>query len=208
MHGTGGTYRSTRLPVCGPPATGRYHQNRSLTVDFDRRWSIEAINHRWSIEGEKGKKKKKKRRRRKKKTSFPRAILAHAPSPPTSRPRDVVARGSPMRHPRLLAILLPREEKDRGDLRRYEEVIVFCEQTNEIAERNYALCGVSTDNSEDMQSCPMRLWRLNHISKSYFYLGRFEEAVELLKKHEQVKYKEDKYCSKSQYQIHLLTFLS
>ncbi|CAL9759983.1 unnamed protein product [Musa acuminata subsp. burmannicoides] len=77
-------------------------------------------------------------------------------------------------------------------LRRYKEVIVFCEQTIEIAERNYALCRVSTDNSEDMQSCPMRLWRLNLMSKSYFYLGRFEEAVELLKKHEKVTYKEDK----------------
>ncbi|THU47440.1 hypothetical protein C4D60_Mb09t15540 [Musa balbisiana] len=81
---------------------------------------------------------------------------------------------------------------DRKLLRRYEEVIVFCEQTIEIAEKNYALCRVSTDNSEDMQSCPMRLWRLNLMSKSYFYLGRFEEAVELLKKHEKVTYTEDK----------------
>ncbi|RWW45526.1 hypothetical protein BHE74_00048636, partial [Ensete ventricosum] len=49
-------YQSAGLPVCGPPATGWYRQNRSSAVDFGRRRSIE---------GEKGKKKKKKKRKRK-----------------------------------------------------------------------------------------------------------------------------------------------
>ncbi|RRT46795.1 hypothetical protein B296_00054225 [Ensete ventricosum] len=55
----------TRLPVRGPPATRRYHQNRPLMVDFGHRQSIEGeIDRRRSIEGEKGKKKKKRKRRR------------------------------------------------------------------------------------------------------------------------------------------------
>ncbi|RWW12535.1 hypothetical protein BHE74_00048258 [Ensete ventricosum] len=96
----GGTYRSARLPTCGPPAIGRYHQNRSSTVGFGRRWSIEGeINNRWSIEGEKGKK-KKKRRRRKKKTSFtaPSSFtrrrclrVAHAALLPASHPCAILA---------------------------------------------------------------------------------------------------------------------
>ncbi|RWW20251.1 hypothetical protein GW17_00015654 [Ensete ventricosum] len=77
-----GTYRSARLLVCGSAATRRYRQNQPSTIDFGRRRLIEGeFDHRRSIEGEKGKK-KKKRKRRKKKTSFPRAILARALSPP------------------------------------------------------------------------------------------------------------------------------
>ncbi|RZS14557.1 hypothetical protein BHM03_00046262, partial [Ensete ventricosum] len=75
------------------------------------------IDHRQSIEGEKGKKK----RRRRKKTSFPRAVLARAPSLPAGRPRAVLACGgffscepagdsSPAR---LRAIVLPCEETER-----------------------------------------------------------------------------------------------
>ncbi|RRT53852.1 hypothetical protein B296_00049557, partial [Ensete ventricosum] len=76
-------YQSAKLLVRRPPATGWYHQNRPLAVDFGRQRSIEGeIDHRQSIEGEKGKKKKKrkrrmkKRRRRKKKTTFHHAVLA------------------------------------------------------------------------------------------------------------------------------------
>ncbi|RZR91937.1 hypothetical protein BHM03_00020178 [Ensete ventricosum] len=69
----GGTYRSAKLPVCGPLAIGRYCQNQSSMVDFGRRWSIEGeIDRQRLIEGEKGKKKKKKRRR------TPRVVLACA----------------------------------------------------------------------------------------------------------------------------------
>ncbi|RWW10291.1 hypothetical protein BHE74_00019050 [Ensete ventricosum] len=79
-------YRSTRLPVCEPPTTGRYCQNRSSAIDF---------GHRRSIEGEKGKKKKRKRRK-KRRRRIPRVVLARTLSPPASRPRPhvVAARGS------------------------------------------------------------------------------------------------------------------
>ncbi|RRT63904.1 hypothetical protein B296_00042304 [Ensete ventricosum] len=87
-------------PVHTGPAADLY-ADRPLpggTTKIDRRWSIEGeIDRRRSIEGEKGKKKKKRRRRKKKKrirTSFP----------PSS---------SPMRRPRLRAILLPRVETER-----------------------------------------------------------------------------------------------
>ncbi|RWW13427.1 hypothetical protein GW17_00022853 [Ensete ventricosum] len=64
--GTGDGYRSARLTVRGPLATGRYRQNRSSVVDFGCRRSIEGEIDRWrSIEGEKGKKKKRKRRKNK-----------------------------------------------------------------------------------------------------------------------------------------------
>ncbi|RZR86479.1 hypothetical protein BHM03_00013683 [Ensete ventricosum] len=103
---TSGTYRSVRLLIHGPPATGRYRQNRPSVVNFgcrrptereifrrrsiegeiDRRQSIEReIDRQQSIEGEKGKKKKKKRRKKKRRrrTYFPHDVLARAPSLPS-----------------------------------------------------------------------------------------------------------------------------
>ncbi|RWW25260.1 hypothetical protein GW17_00010411 [Ensete ventricosum] len=73
--------------VCTGPIADRY-ADRLLpgsTTKMDR-WQ--------SIEGEKEKKKKKRRRRKKKKrihTFFPGIVLAHAPSPPTRRPRPRVS---------------------------------------------------------------------------------------------------------------------
>ncbi|RZR77984.1 hypothetical protein BHM03_00003204, partial [Ensete ventricosum] len=62
------------------------------------------IDHRWSIEGEKGKKKKmkrrKKKRRRRKNTPFPRAVLARSRFFSCVRRRNVS----------------PRGEKDRGNI--------------------------------------------------------------------------------------------
>ncbi|RZS12605.1 hypothetical protein BHM03_00044072 [Ensete ventricosum] len=79
----GDTYRSARLLVRGPPATGRYRQNRpppKSTVGG-------RFGHRRSIEGEKGKKKKRKRRKKKKRRRrIPRTVLARMPSLPAGRP--------------------------------------------------------------------------------------------------------------------------
>ncbi|RWW18630.1 hypothetical protein GW17_00017369 [Ensete ventricosum] len=80
----GGTYRSTRLPVRRPSATGWYRQNRPSTVDF---------GHRRSIEGEKGKKKKKKKRKRRKKMRR-RKNTSRRP-----RPRTVTTRAPPLPSP-------------------------------------------------------------------------------------------------------------
>ncbi|RWV80730.1 hypothetical protein GW17_00057947 [Ensete ventricosum] len=86
----GGTYRSARLLVCGPPAAGRKKKKRK-------------------------KKEKKKKRGEKEYLSpargpHPCAVLARAPSRPAGgqRPCAVTAR-------RSWALFLPRGEKDRGD---------------------------------------------------------------------------------------------
>ncbi|RWW47366.1 hypothetical protein BHE74_00046653 [Ensete ventricosum] len=106
--------------------TARY---RVVPPKIDRRWSISAvgsrlkgeIDRRRSIEGEidweidrrrlieqeKGRKKKKKKEKKRKNTYRPRAVLAHAPSPPAGcqRLRAVAAR-------RSRALFLPHVEKD------------------------------------------------------------------------------------------------
>ncbi|RWV85011.1 hypothetical protein BHE74_00043287 [Ensete ventricosum] len=83
---------------------------QSSAIDFDRRRSIE---------GEKAKKNKRKRRKKKKRTTFPRAVLACAPSPPTRRPLPRVARAPslPTRRHRFFSYvrfhLLARERRSR-----------------------------------------------------------------------------------------------
>ncbi|KAM0899896.1 hypothetical protein ACQ4PT_020994 [Festuca glaucescens] len=80
-------------------------------------------------------------------------------------------------------------------LRQYEEVIRFCGETLHLAERN----SVSTSLDEhpeniklDSCSSSVKLWRYYLITKSYFFMGKLEEAHQFLKKHEQatlVEYK-------------------
>lgn len=74
-------------------------------------------------------------------------------------------------------------------LRRYEEVIQFCEQTMGSAETNSSTLGVDSksknvDGHELQKGFSSRLWRWNLIIKSYFYLGRLDEALEFVKKQE------------------------
>ncbi|XP_062196379.1 uncharacterized protein LOC133899394 isoform X2 [Phragmites australis] len=70
-------------------------------------------------------------------------------------------------------------------LRRYEEVIRFCEETLYQAERNsVCLCPDKHSKSKylDNGSCSVKLWRYHLIAKSYFFLGKLEEAHQFLKK--------------------------
>nr|CAB3472817.1 unnamed protein product [Digitaria exilis] len=75
-------------------------------------------------------------------------------------------------------------------LQRYEEVIRFCEETLYAAERN-SLCLCPEEHSEsnnvDNSSCSVKLWRYHLIAKSYFFLGKLEEALQFLKKYDQIK---------------------
>lgn len=64
-------------------------------------------------------------------------------------------------------------------LRNYEELIQFCEQTIDMA--------------ENIQNNAMKLWRWRLMSKSYFYLGKLEEALVFLKKHADAISISDKY---------------
>uniref|UniRef100_A0A5B7BJ91 J domain-containing protein n=1 Tax=Davidia involucrata TaxID=16924 RepID=A0A5B7BJ91_DAVIN len=75
-------------------------------------------------------------------------------------------------------------------LRKYEEVIQLCEQTLCSAEMNSPASGPDGDlaqlNGSDIQQITsFRLWRWRLIVKSYFYLGRLEEALDFLKKQEE-----------------------
>ncbi|KAF5743763.1 hypothetical protein HS088_TW08G00350 [Tripterygium wilfordii] len=74
-------------------------------------------------------------------------------------------------------------------LRRYEEVILLCEQTFDSAEMNSpSIDGDSLvenpDGSVVSKSPSFRLWRCLLIFRSLFYLGRLEEAIASLEKQE------------------------
>ncbi|XP_074585999.1 uncharacterized protein LOC141841714 isoform X1 [Curcuma longa] len=82
-------------------------------------------------------------------------------------------------------------------IRRYEEVIKFCEQTMEHAEYNVLTSGTNGQSSkvekhENLQDFPLGLWRWHLMAKANFFLGRLDEAFELLKKHNQRKSITDK----------------
>ncbi|KAL8122224.1 hypothetical protein AgCh_018827 [Apium graveolens] len=75
-------------------------------------------------------------------------------------------------------------------LRRYDEVILFCEKTMDSAKINCSVVGRDNrlnngDDPEVRASCSFRLWRWNFIAKSYFYLGKMDEALDFVKKQEE-----------------------
>ncbi|PKA58579.1 TPR repeat-containing thioredoxin TTL2 [Apostasia shenzhenica] len=83
-------------------------------------------------------------------------------------------------------------------LRNYEEVIQVCEQSLELAEKNGVISVADgrfkeTSDFESTESSFVKFWRWRIISKSYFYLGRLEEACELLEKHEKMMPAVEKY---------------
>ncbi|KAM3398426.1 hypothetical protein P3S68_001941 [Capsicum galapagoense] len=74
-------------------------------------------------------------------------------------------------------------------LRRYEEVILLCEKTLELAKSNappynfsYQLSELDSTITE--RSASAGLWCVSKIVKSYFYLGKLEEADSFLKNQE------------------------
>ncbi|CAL4957247.1 unnamed protein product [Urochloa decumbens] len=89
-------------------------------------------------------------------------------------------------------------------LQRYEEVIRLCEETLYAAERN-SLCLCPDKHSEsnnlDNNACSVKLWRYHLIAKSYFFLGKLEEAHLFLKKYDQIKVKECRCGKQSQESI-------
>ncbi|RWW44356.1 hypothetical protein BHE74_00049883, partial [Ensete ventricosum] len=97
-----------RLPVRGPPATGRFRQKS--TVDG----RLREIDCRRSIEEEKG---KNKRKRKKKKRGSKNTSLARRPHPPAVAARHrllaIAPRGSPACGHRPRPLFLPREETER-----------------------------------------------------------------------------------------------
>ncbi|KAL3620377.1 hypothetical protein CASFOL_035289 [Castilleja foliolosa] len=64
-------------------------------------------------------------------------------------------------------------------LKKYEELIQFCEKVLGYVESNFPMSG------DDSHSLSFRLWCSSQIVKSFFYLGRLEEALVFLKKQEE-----------------------
>ncbi|CAK7342656.1 unnamed protein product [Dovyalis caffra] len=76
-------------------------------------------------------------------------------------------------------------------LRKYKEVIQLCEETLCAAEKNFASIGADGQFADigcsESENCSFaRVWRWQLISKSYFYLGKLEVALDLLEKLEQM----------------------
>lgn len=78
-------------------------------------------------------------------------------------------------------------------------MIALCEKTLDLAEKNaFSIVAdgqrKDRDTIEGMKSSTVRLWRWHLISKSNFYLGKLDEALELLQKQEQIQPIADKYA--------------
>ncbi|OMO81785.1 Tetratricopeptide TPR-1 [Corchorus capsularis] len=85
-------------------------------------------------------------------------------------------------------------------LRKYEEVIQLCEQTFDSAERNSLL--FNTDGQPSnldgfSKDSTFRIWRCRLIFKSYFHLGKLEEAIASLEKQEELQSATDRDRSNS-----------
>lgn len=93
-------------------------------------------------------------------------------------------------------------------LRRYEELIQFCEETLQLAERNsVSLClDEHLENINlDSYGFSVESWRYYLIAKSYFFIGKLEEAHQFLKKYEQTTPAEYKCRKQSQQSVSLLS---
>ncbi|GER52519.1 heat shock protein DnaJ with tetratricopeptiderepeat [Striga asiatica] len=68
-------------------------------------------------------------------------------------------------------------------LRMYDEVIKLCDQTHDIAKKNF---GADFSDDENCKFLDVNFWRLHLQSKSYFHLGRLDLALELIEKREKI----------------------
>lgn len=77
---------------------------------------------------------------------------------------------------------------------KHKEVVQLCEQTLDIAEKNFESGCVAGHMNTDGYDCKnsLKLWRWNLMSKSYFLLGRLEIALDFIEKHEQLRSTADK----------------
>ncbi|XP_022756217.1 uncharacterized protein LOC111303943 isoform X2 [Durio zibethinus] len=87
-------------------------------------------------------------------------------------------------------------------LRKYEEVIQLCEQTLDSAEKNSLSFDINgqlanLDSSGFSKDSTFRIWRCREIFKSYFHLGKLEEAIAFLEKQEELQSATDRDGSNS-----------
>ena len=81
--------------------------------------------------------------------------------------------------------------KKNLQLRRYEEVIQFCEHTVDSAEKNSPSEDIvsqtsNLDSSEISKKLYFRIWRCRLTLKCYFLLGKLEEGLASLMQEEEV----------------------
>ena len=72
-------------------------------------------------------------------------------------------------------------------------MVQLCEQTIDSAEKNSPTVGAdgrlaNLDGSRLSKDFSFRLWRVHLIFKSYFHLGRLEEALTFLEKQKEFGY--------------------
>ncbi|RZR96633.1 hypothetical protein BHM03_00025684 [Ensete ventricosum] len=103
-------YRSDRIQVHGPSATGQYRRNRSSAVNFD---------HQWSIKGERRRGRRRKRRKERDTYSSPNPRASYHPRAILGRRASFSARGEGARKekgtPRggtRRCLISPRREKE------------------------------------------------------------------------------------------------
>ncbi|XP_059625039.1 uncharacterized protein LOC132268238 isoform X2 [Cornus florida] len=87
-------------------------------------------------------------------------------------------------------------------LGKYEEVIQLCEQTLRSVEIDSPASGADghlahLDGSDSQENSSFRLWRWRLIVKSYFHLGRLEDALAFLEKQVELEPVLKKFGSKS-----------
>ncbi|KAK4371372.1 hypothetical protein RND71_010847 [Anisodus tanguticus] len=70
-------------------------------------------------------------------------------------------------------------------LQMYNEVIELCENSLDIAEKNFT-SGFANLGDLDSKSSSLRLWRWHLKSRSHFHLGKLEMALDLIEKQEQM----------------------
>lgn len=67
----------------------------------------------------------------------------------------------------------------------YNEVIELCENSLDIAEKNFTSDLINL-NYVDSKSSSLMLWRWLLKSRAYFHLGKLETALDLIEKQEQM----------------------
>ncbi|KAL0418477.1 UNVERIFIED_CONTAM: Ubiquitin carboxyl-terminal hydrolase 24 [Sesamum radiatum] len=82
------------------------------------------------------------------------------------------------------------EGLEKAKLKKYEELIQFCEHILGSVESNFLMLGADIHSVElhrfDLKTAPsFKVWCSSLILKSYFYLGKLEDAVVFLKKQEE-----------------------
>lgn len=93
--------------------------------------------------------------------------------------------------------LLEMKAEALSILRKYEEAIQLCEQTFDSAEKNSLSFDINgqlanLDCSGASKDSNFRIWRCRMIVKSYFHLGKLEEAIAFLEKQEELQLATDR----------------